>query len=499
MRTLLCLFLLSAFAAQAQMPPDWVNPLLRDQKYPSKDYYVGFVSQTYQKGDDINEFPSKLKSAARTSLSESIFVSINSVATSEMSNVNGESDDRYQKSTVTRSSLEAIGLETQTFIDERHKVAYGFAFVKKRALVAHYFDKLSTEMSRIKSSLERVEKIADKSLAYKQLMNELQALDQVKGYQDMLKYLDVSNKSVLMTDTWKQYYDFTLEELDKLRSDDNIDLKEASFFLVDKLIEEFKADKPVQLGLITYRSTGIPTEFSDYFGQVLSQSAESGFKSVSRSLGGSSSGYVLSGTYWPSEDKVQIITNINQVEGGEVVTLMAGGSISVDKKPIEDLGLEYNLVDNKNLLAKNSAMKPSASSGGLMANISTQKGTEAVIFREGESLKLYVNVSRPSYLRVINIWSDDQKFLLADNYYINPDQANQTIQLPLEWETACPCGVEYIQLIAQEKPFEPLKTENIDGFQRINGPLKEVLDKNRGFKNTGQYYAESTIVLSTMK
>lgn len=490
--------LIISFGVQAQKP-DWLNPLLRDQKYPSKDYYIGFSSQSYQKGDDISELPSKLKGAARAALSESIFVSINSVATSEMNNVNGESDDRYQKSTVTRSSLEAIGLETQTYVDERDRVAYGFAFVKKRQLVAHYYDKLSSEMSRIKSSLERVEKIQDKSKAYKQLMNELQALDKVKEYQDMLKYLNVSNKSVLMTDIWKQYYDFTLEELDKLRSDENIDLKEASFFLVDKLVEEFNEDEPIKLGLITYRGTGIPTEFSDYFGQVLSQSVESGFKSVSRSISGSPSGYVLSGTYWPSDDKVQIITNINYMEGGEVVNLKAGGSISVDKKSIDDLKIQYNLADNKNLLAKNSAMKPSASSGGLMANISTQKGTEAVIFREGEKLSLYVNVSRPSYLRVINIWSDDQKFLLADNYYINPDQANQTIQLPLQWETSCPCGVEYIQLIAQDKPFAPLDTENIDGFLRINGPLKEILKSNRGFKNTGQFYAESTIVLSTMK
>lgn len=488
---------LIANLALAQLPPNWVNPMLRDQNYPPKDYYIGFVSITYQKGEDLNEYPDKLKSAARTALSESIFVSINSVSSSEMSNVNGESEDRYQKSTITRSSLEATGLETAIFIDEKNRVAYGFASVKKRQLIAHYFDLLSTEMGRIKSALERVEKIQDKALAYKNLMGELQALTEVKGYQDMLKYLDVSNKSVLMTDVWKQYYDFTLEELDKLRSNENVGLKEASFFLVDKLKEEFKVDEPVQIGVFTYRSTGIPTEFSDYFGQIFNQSAEAGFKSVSRSM--SSSGYVLSGSYWPGEDKVQIITNINYVESGEVVKLYAGGSIAIDKNSVDELGLQYNLADNKNLLAKNNDMKPAASSGGLMANISTQKGTEAVIFREGEQLELFVNVSRPSYLRIVNIWSDDQKFMLADNYYINSEQTNRTVKLPIAWETSCPCGVEYIQLIAQDKPFEPVQTENIDGFLRINGPLKELLEKNRGFKTANGYYAESTVVLSTIK
>ncbi|MEO9474420.1 MAG: hypothetical protein ABJG41_02765 [Cyclobacteriaceae bacterium] len=500
MRFLLCLVLFIPELAQAQGQPDWVNPLLRDQKYPSKDFYVGFVSQTFQKGEDLNEYPAKLKSSARTALSESIFVSINSVATSEMSNTNGEADDRYQKSTVTRSSLEATGMETEIYIDERKRIAYGFAFVKKRKLVAHYYGQLSSEMSRIKSSLERSAKLGDKSEAYKLLMGELQALNQVKSYQDMLKYLDVSSETVLMSDTWKGYYDFTLEELDKLRNNDEIGLDEASFFLVDKLKEEFGVDSPVQLGLITYRGTGIPTEFSEYFGQVFSQSAESSFKSVSRSM--NNSGYVLSGTYWPGEDKVQIIANINEVDGGEVVRLKAGGSIAIGKESIDALGLQYNLANNKNLLEKNNAMKPAASSGGLMATIATQKGTEAVIFKEGELLSLHVNVSRAAYLRVINIWSDDQKFLLADNFYVSPEQTNQSIKLPLQWETSCPCGVEYIQLIAQDKPFTPMETENIDGFLRIKGPLKAVLEKNRGFKaasGEGQLYAESTIVLTTIK
>jgi hypothetical protein len=483
----------------AQMPPNWLYPMQRTQNYPEKEYYTGFVSLTVDKSENVNEYIDKLKSAARTALSESIFVSVKSTATVDMKNSNGKSDDRYQRSTITRSSLEAIGLETEIYWDEKRHVAYGFAWVKKKPLIIHYFNKMSDELVRIKSALILIEQEKDKAEAYKKLMMELQALDVVKEYQDMLRYLDVTNQSVLMVDTWKLYYNITHDELHKIRSSDDVGINEACVFLVDKLREDMKGGgtngQPIKMGVITYKSSGIPTEFSEFFGQKLYQTLEGGLSQLTRGI--SSDGYVLSGTYWPGEDQVQLIININYMENGEVVWLKSGSSIAIKKSVIEKLHLEYNLAESKELLKKNEIMQPVAAKGGLVASVATQKGDHSVIFKEGEMLNLFVNLSRPSYIRVINIWSDDQKFLLADNLKI--DQTNLPVKLSLAWETACPCGVEYIQLIAQDKPFEPLETKVVDGFMQITANLEEILESNRGFKE-GQdgLYAESTIVLTTI-
>lgn len=484
--------------ASAQSSPDWINPLMREQSYPAKDYYTGFVSQTYQKSDSPESFSEKLKGSARAALSESIFVSIKSESSSNMTNVNGESEDRYQKSTVTSSSLEAIGMKTEGYVDARKKVIYAFAYVKKRSLISHYYGLLSSEMKRIETSVNRIENVEDRTEAYKRYNVELEALSVAKSYQTMLKYLDVSSEVVLKSGKWKQLYDTVLDGLDKLRNNDDIGIKEASYFLVDKLIEEMGDDLgTIHMGILTYKSTDIATEFSDYFGLLFRQALEERRGSISRSM--SNDGYVVSGSYWPGEKEIQIIANVNYVSEGENVSMKAGGSIAVDLEKVQRLNINFGLEKKEELLEKNDQMRPISPVGGLVANITTQKGSQSVIFKEGELMSLSVSLSRPAYIRVINVWSDNQKFLLADNYYITPEQANLSVKLPLSWETSCPCGVEYIQMVAQDTPFKKLETQNVNGFDSIVEPLANVLEATRAMKEDGEYYAESTIILTTIK
>lgn len=500
MRKGLTFFLLLIFGSlgtSAQSVPKWLNPLLRELSFPSEDFHIGFVSQSYQKAESADQYSEKLIGAARTALSESIYVSIKSKSSSNLSAVNGASEDRYQKSTVTSSSLEAIGMKTELYTDAKKRIVYAFAYVQKKSLVRHYYGLLSSELDRITSALERNKKIEDKTDAYKRYTAELNALNSAKEYQDMLKYLNISSDVVLMTEKWKSLNDETLDIIDELRNSKDIGLKEASYFLVDKLREELGDEvSTIQMGLITYKSTGIPSEFSDYFGFMFRQALEEKRGGISRSI--RTEGYVVSGSYWPGEKEVQIIANVNYVKDGENIQLKAGGSIAVDLGKIKRLGVVYDLSD-ADLLSKNAQLRPTSPTGGLIANLTTQKGSQSVIFKEGESLSLSVSVSRPSYVRIVNIWSDNQKFLLVDNYYISEQQTNQSVKLSLAWETACPCGVEYFQLVAQDQPFEKLETEDVDGFDSIKGTLNTLMAKTRGVKTMSEYYAESALILTTVK
>lgn len=484
--------------AFGQIAPKWVNAMQREQAFPTKQYAIGFISQSYQKEENPDSFKDKVRGAARAALSESIFVSIKSESSSQLSNQNGNSDDRYQKNTVTSSSLEAIGMKVEDYVDPKKRVVYSFAYVKRRSLISHYYGLLSSEMGRIETALTRNNNITDKAEAYKRHSSELEALNAAKEYQTMLKYLNVSSEVVLMTSRWKQVYDATLDAIDKLRNNEDIGIKEASYFLVDKLKDELGDDVgTIQMGLITYKSTGIPTEFTDYFGHLFREALEEKRGSISRSI--KENGYVVSGTYWPGESEFQIIANVNYVVDDEVVNRKAGGSISVDIGKVDRLGVQYELEEKEEVIDKNERLRPTSPVGGLVANLSTQKGSQSVIMKEGELLSLYVSVSRPSYIRIFNIWSDNQKFLLADNYYVNPDQTNMSIKLPLSWETSCPCGVEYIQMVAQDQPFDPIETEDKDGFLSIKGSLNSLLTKTRSVKMESEYFAESTLVLTTIK
>lgn len=485
-----CLFSL------AQGAPNWVDPMMREQAYPAKDHYIGFVSQSFSKEESPADYSKKVKAAARVALSESIFVSIKSESVSHQSNVNGSSEDRYHKSTVTSSSLDAIGMKVEEYVDERKRVVYAFAYVKRKSLVRHYYGLLSSEMGRIESSLKRILETPDNPDAYLDYNKELNALNQAKEYQDMLKYLEVTSEVVLMSDRWKRAHDATLDALNKLRNKKDIGIKEASYYLVDKLMEELDDDVgTIHMGLITYKSSDVATEFSDYFGNIFRHSLEDRRGGINRSM--SQDGYVVSGSYWPGEKEMQVIANINYVRDGEIINLKAGASMAIDIEKVNRLGINYEL--NKETEDKNNKLIPSSPVGGLIANITTQKGSQSVIFKRGELLELYISVSREAYVRVVNVWSDNKKFLLADNFYVNPELTNQSIKLPLAWETDCPCGVEYIQMVAQDKPFESIEVNNWEGFDLISESLDEMLEVTRGMKENAEYYAESTLILTTME
>ena len=494
MRFVLILFLISEIA-YAQMMPQWVNPLVREREYLDKDYYIGFVSQSFQKGEKPDQFIEQLKGRTRTALSESIFIKIKSESSAELSSINGESEDRYQKTTLTSSSLEAVGMKTETYIDERKRVVYAFASVEKKALARYYLRLVADELKRIGASLERIGSLKTFAEAYEQYSEELNALNAIKEYQDMLRYLNASSN--LTSTKWSGYYNTTLSALDSLRDTRDLALDDAIYYSISQLKTQLGTDSSqLSVRLITYKSTGIPTELSNYINTKLTQVINERLGRINPSI--SSEELTLGGSYWPGENELQLVININQVRRGEVTNLVAGSSVAVSLDKIEQLGIGYDLSDEA-LLVKNHQLRPTTSIGGLTANLTTQKGSQSVIFKEGETLNLYANVSRPVYLRVINIWSDNQKFLLADNYLVSGSQVNQSIKLPFAWETACPCGVEHIQLIAQDIPFEPIQTENVDGFVKIKEDLETVLTKQRGFKRKAQYYAESSIILTTIQ
>ena len=478
------------------MLPAWVSATARASDYPSDRFFTGFVSVQVQKGEDTGELGERLRSASRVALSESIYVAVKSEATSALGNANGTATDRYSRTSVTKTGLEAVGLATEVHIDTKKKVGYGFSRVGRKKLAGHYYNVLSGEVDRLQGVLQRISGEGDKKDHYGMLTTELAAVEKLKGYQDMLRYLGVANATALMADEVSGLSFDLRELLDGIRSRKDITLEEASLFLADNILEgPGTKEGTVVVRPLSYKSSGIPTEFSDYFGALLSQSLQ---RHVVIGQPSSGSGTELTGSYWPSGEGVRLVVNLNRVADGEVLRLLGGSSLEISLEQVRSTGATYLLEDEQVAYAKQDNLRPVGNKGGLVAGLSTQKGGESVIFREGEHLEVYVNVSRPSYVRLLNVWSDGQRFLLADNYYIAAGEAGRQVKMGMSWETACPCGVEYIQLTASDRPFPPLATEEVDGFVKVVQPLAEVMGENRGFKSTGSQYAEASLVLRTL-
>ncbi len=494
------ILIIFCFAGQAQ--PRWIEYEYRQSNYPEYSHFIGFSSRYFEEGEDLNKVSDEVKNLARTDLSESIFVSLTGQSTLGINTTDGMTSTSFEKSSVTKSSLEAVGLKTETHLDKGQKIAYGFSYVRKKSLAAGYYKRLSAIMKDIKSTLEKSLEIENTEIRYKELTGILQDLHEVTGMQDMLIFLGVTNDAVLMSGDWKNYRYIVKEEFEKIRSDENQSLSQLVNFLLDDMTHELgNTSASFSIRPISYKNSGIPTEFSDYFHQILGRSSSTRFKV----LESSDARFKLTGSYWPSGDEVQITLNLYEYDNNEPMVLLYGGSFAIDESEVKKLGLIYEISDEGIDFKKHhEILNSSTVNGGMTAMVTTQKGSESLIFREGEILKLYVNISRPAYLRLLNVWSDGTQLSLLDNYYIDESRLNQQVPMPFEFETACPCGTEYIKLIAQSEPFEKLEVTEIDGFDYITTSVSDVLGDTRGFQKVkapdeGFYYGESGFSVTTIK
>ena len=105
--------------------------------------------------------------------------------------------------------------------------------------------------------------------------------------------------------------------------------------------------------------------------------------------------------------------------------------------------------------------------------LTTNRGRQTPVFRQGDTLRLAVTVSRPCYVRLIDTLPDGSHTLLVDNLWIDETGSQVTIQGKTLICDA-PFGTEQVQAFASEKPFVPLTIQEEDGYAVINNPLPTI-------------------------
>jgi hypothetical protein len=232
----------------------------------------------------------------------------------------------------------------------------------------------------------------------------------------------------------------------------------------------------------------------------------------------------------------------NKVGPLAAVTPANNDSLSgVYKKDKQDLLMQYQLYskdfllkDRVTLRISNSAYKehriqPQApafdqvlilnetAQQGFRSQISTQMGDIDLLFQEGDTVRLFVQLSQPGYFYIVGhvVKPDGQfSYLLElndeDNEgkfvgYVPPDQVNRAVDLG-EFTVEAPFGVEYLQLIAANKDLKPRLPEyswdrELEYFviNGSKGDAKEAVKKVRGLKKKSRKitYHESQLAYTT--
>lgn len=438
----------------------------------------------YGKDEQVSEAEQEVLSFSRVRLMESVYVSISSDSYNSLINSGGETQEYYSKKVVSKSALETAGLVTEVYLDSKKNIAYAFSIIKKSELRESYSRAFDLKFQQAK---QRASQLTTMTLSGLMILRD--ELTQLQGQGTMLKFLGIGNQN-----TDKQLADL-IGEVDNAileRSRKRSDLDEAMIIMKSILFSNLNAEvQSLKINLLTYKNTGLSSELSLVLNQKLSQVLLNEVKISYQS------DYVLSGTYWPDEEGIRIMINVNEFLDGENVRLLGTASATVEDGSIKGLNAALEPFVQEIPLLSNSEEKPDY--GGLIAEVSTQKGKEAIAFWEGEELKLAVKVSRPSYVQLINIWADGSKYLLLDNYYLGPDEVNRDYWLPFSWETACPCGMENLYLRASNRPFPPVQVTDVDGFMKLETDIAIILELTRGFKpkKNDDYLAETTLGLMT--
>ena len=115
-------------------------------------------------------------------------------------------------------------------------------------------------------------------------------------------------------------------------------------------------------------------------------------------------------------------------------------------------------------------------SDGLIIEIATDRGTGPVVYTEGEIMTVFARANQETYIRLIYILADGKRTLLLENYHIDSEMANQSLEVG-KFVCTPPFGAEQLHVYAKREPFPELtpgETYEEDGYVYLT-PM-------RGFK-----------------
>ena len=510
-----CVVLLLVFthSSIAQTTPSWVNYNARQLKFPEEQYFTGFASQYVKVDSDIEELLQKVKERAKTSLAEGIRISIKSEIQNTYTNVNSTSLEEFRKVSTSYTQIELSGIEVDTHIKLKKDEIYAFAWIEKTKVQHDYTNKVSDLVRQISASIDQLRKLLDQEdltasinllrtlpIKWKQLENA-QSILLGCGY-------DLNEETLTDIGQLRTAYQMLSNSVKNVR---NLDLGTLAEVLANNLIlqGDQSSIKMVRLGGITYKDTGMSSMFSSRIKSLLEHELvrlgiQINMEGGSTQWGNEDAIILIKGTYWDDQEgNVQVIINLLDDRNGNL-SVISSAEAWTTRDILSNAGVTLSPTNIGDAQSKIQVLQQSElKNGGVMVEFWTNKGSDGPIFKEGEKLSIYMKVNRPGYLRLMNYWADGTKLLLADNYYIGYDQLDQVFELPFDWVTACPCGIEFLQAIVQSSKFNPLRIRDQDGFQIIQGDLGEVIEQSRSFRgflnSNDTYIGEKRITLTTLQ
>lgn len=492
---LVTLFSVCIFNFAFSDTPDWVKNFGKSSQYPDALYLVGFGISSEKdpaKGreDAINK--------AIADISRRIRVTISSKTSTAVEESNQKFAEYVNMVTQSSTSLHLEGVETETYNDDG--TFYALAYARREALAENYrakVQKLKEDVYEVIGQAQELGANGDKSQAIEKysaayaLLGELQEAISVLIVAEAGSFAEIDTVSVSpekVTGAINSIINRPIRSAD-----------DAAWLVGYMLGQQQKGGNGlVRVDPLTYQDTKMSSQFGRYIQQLLEQRLASVAKWTVGGLLGEAR-WIVSGTYWLHSDQVKLFVQVRELRSGNMV---ANTEVTFPKAII-DTAISLTPQNFVQALSDQRVFnKDEVVNGGLQVEVWTDRANDGMVYTKDDTMHVYVRVNRPSYVRLVYHMADGRRNLLLPNYPIDMNNVNRVIEIPQTFVCSEPYGAEVLQAFARTEPFEPVETQQIDGFQILSEGLDKFVGQTRGMKavkDTAAQQAEARVVVTTME
>ncbi len=280
----------------------------------------------------------------------------------------------------------------------------------------------------------------------------------------------------------------------------NTSIEDLSEFITLQL--KFQTNvKNIRLSNFTFEKTNMPSKFSDVLTlELQNKLASLGEYSVSqgntRSIFGTKTPHTLYGHYYIENDRLKLIAFLRNAETKKTVSSV---TCWIDTLSLTNRRIKYRPENVEKAMEVRKEVEKADVKNSFNIDIWTNKGDENLIFKENETIQLYVMADKKCFMRFLYILADGTTVLLLDNYEVTQDLVGKEIKIPDEFYCTDPYGGETLMLCAQTKKFDELNTKEEDGYEFVLDNLKTTINSNRRGLKKRIKYAETYLNIVTMK
>ena len=513
------LTLFSTSTSAKAKKPEWVTNYGRSASYPETQFLTGFGACSGI-GTETKEIA---QDNARADLSRSIIVTIES----QLSTLKKEEglDFSQKLSSLTQSSTSlrgVIGLSTEIFVDrdKKNPTTYALAYARRSALNRIYMQKRTQLRDQIRTTVELAES-NEKELALKYYLQSRPFFEELKKVETILAvsgrmgsissaFGELEGEDPLLSLTEVNH---RIDQLALNQINDISHVAGSAIFQLNQQTDNIK--KPVMVVPFAYQDTRMSSQFSRYLQRHLETQMDNTVsqnhqfratsKQVMRDLVlAAGAECLLSGSYWEKDNEILVLATLRDIKTGKSLA-----SVRVEF-PLgilpENISIKPQNFDAA-MIQQQAFSEGEIVSSQLQVEIWTNRGSENVLFNDGEEMRIYVRVNRQAYVRLLYILADGAKTLLLDGLYIDQSKVNQVVEVPEVFECASPFGAEMMIAVARTVPFDLLETVEVDGYfflQSTNSTVTADLTRGtKGFKRKKKegseiQQSESRLVITTM-